>query len=412
MKRELEQEQELEEGEIYEHKDKKQKSEVDPDSQLTDYGDYDDDNDDDQTVMNSEPVEVDPAIDTFINDMVEDIPEEYKEDNIYNDNIDKIKLSLDKIADNTHFSDFLNIINKARTNYVQTAINHINSNFLTDTNIKNVNTIGDLPSILNKPKATPLQLLQLSLALAHLTILRLRVNPVDETEKNTNKVMQCMYALKIYVLSERGFNHIIMKMFQSRNMTNFKNSFDEFMEHIFVTNAGAAESVGTLELIQSISNLQDDFRGVSAALPPGSNDTVASSITSNATSPETVKTRAKLILTHLLFQSQADEDSMKKILKANSLEYKQEKVEDLKADINIFQLSSEWLGGLTEYNKSLSENIESKINHLGASIVATNGVVPGGKGRKTRRIKRTRKANKKNKRNSKKGRKMNQTKRR
>lgn len=378
---------------IYKRKDKKQKPDIGPESQLTDDDDYEEEEE-----MIIAPVEVKPEVDEFINKMVEDVP---YVDNI-DDDVNKIKSTLDKIAVDTYFPDFLKIING--NNYTQSAIYHINKYFLKNENIKNITKISDFPNIKDKTKATASQLLQLSLALAHLAILRLREDPAKNADKNTKKVMQCMYALKIYVLSEHVAKDKIMSMFEANDMGTFRTEFDNLIDHIVIKNT--AESVGARELIQSISNLQDEFRGNSAAPPPGENDSVEPSISTNATLPVTVKARVIVIFTHLLFQSQANDGDINNIL---GPDYKEDIVKELREDINIFELSSDWLG-----DKDSEVKNESKINHLGASIVATNGVTTqeGGKARKTRRIKRTKKANKKNKRNTKKGRKGKQTKRR
>ena len=386
-----------EQGDIHKNKKNKPEQELELELAMSPLQNEEDDYEDEQEEMIIAPVEVKSEVDEFINKMVEDVP---YVDNI-DDDVNKIKSTLDKIAVDTYFPDFLKIING--NNYTQSAIDHINKYFLKNENIKNITKISDFPHIKDKTKATASQLLQLSLALAHLAILRLREDPAKNADKNTKKVMQCMYALKIYVLSEQGAKDKIMSMFEAKDMGTFRTEFDNLIDHIVIKNT--AESVGARELIQSISNLQDEFRGNSAAPPPGENDSVEPSISTNATLPVTVKARVIVIFTHLLFQSQANDNDIGKILGPHYIE---DIVKELRDNINIFQLSSDWLEDSEEKN-------ESKINHLGASIVATNGVPThtlGGKARKTRRIKRTKKASKKIKRNTKKGRKGKQTKRR
>ena len=96
-----------EQGDIHKNKKNKPEQELELELAMSPLQNEEDDYEDEQEEMIIAPVEVKSEVDEFINKMVEDVP---YVDNI-DDDVNKIKSTLDKIAVDTYFPDFLKIIN-------------------------------------------------------------------------------------------------------------------------------------------------------------------------------------------------------------------------------------------------------------------------------------------------------------
>ena len=373
----------------------------------------------------------------------ENIPPKYETDPITDDpelKTRKYRFLLDRITNDNFFhseslelpkfSDVIGSVNAGTIKY----FNHI---ITAKKEEKKQNSSSTLTNLKDPPPTTLLDLFKVGAATAYQVILN---NMNNESFSNSQKFLNRLNAFKLYVLSRKDEYKInIDNIFESNSLTEYMEHFENFCR--FINARNTADNLGTIELAKSLYYLKDENRGTSAVHNvDGSQD----SISTNATSPDTIEDRLKVCLSYILFQSQAEDSDINAHLTniSDQLEYIRttDSVENLNHIIDGANLNKDIIAiseNPGEMGNYPSVDLLTKI--AGASILASKGITPsssslqpqppssllqsqsqspssslllppsvpsgGGKARKTRKVRKTKKQQKKNKRNTKKAKK-------